>query len=167
MANVLVVFATRSGATRELAAAIADTLRTGGATVDVKTARSVRGSIADRDLVVLGSPLYHGRWLTSAHRFLERHRADLQHMPVAVFASGPLERTDEAWSRSTTQFAEALAKHQWLSPAATALFGGADELGRSLSPRRDLRDWGAIRAWAVEIGGHVGNTDSARHADSR
>ena len=151
MVSALVVFATRNGATREVADAIADALRADGTTVDVQAAWSVRRSVAERDLIVLGAPLYSGRWLPSVHRFLKRHRTDLEHLPVAVFALGPLDRTDEAWSCSRSQLDAALAKHQWLSPVATALFGGAEELGRSLSPRRDLRDWPAIRAWAVAV----------------
>ena len=151
MVSALVVFATRNGATREVADAIADALRADGTTVDVQAAWSVRRSIAERDLIVLGAPLYSGRWLPSAHRFLKRHRADLQHLPVAVFALGPLDRTDEAWLCSKSQLDAALARHPWLSPVATAVFGGAEELGRSLSPRQDLRDWQAIRAWAVQV----------------
>ena len=151
MVNVLVAFATRHEATRQVADAIAEELRCGGATVDVRAAWSVRAPVVGQDLVVLGAPLYSGRWLPSAHHFLRRHREELQQVPVAVFALGPRERTDEAWSHSRSQFDRAVGKHPRLHPAATALFGGADELGRSLSPRRDLRDWAAIRAWAAEI----------------
>ena len=155
MVSVLVAFATRHGSTREVADAIADVLRADAATVDVRAAWSVRASIAGRDLIILGAPLYSGRWLPAAHRFLKRHRKDLQQVPIAVFALGPRERTDKAWSRSRSQLEQALAKHQWLNPAATALFGGADELGRSTAPARDLRDWTAIRAWAAEVSQHA------------
>lgn len=148
-------FVTRHGATREVADAIATSLRADEATVDLKAAWSVRGSVAARDLIVLGAPLYSGRWPLSAHRFLRRHREDLQQVPVAVFALGPKERNDAAWERSRSQLDRALAKHQWLSPAATALFGGAEELGRSMSPRRDLRDWVAIREWSAEVSRHA------------
>lgn len=159
MARVLVAFVTRHGSTREVADAIAASLRADAADVDVRAAWSVRASVAARDLIVLGAPIYSGRWPLSAHRFLRRHREDLQRVPVAVFALGPRERTDEAWNRSRSQLDRALAKHPWLNPAATALFGGADELGRSMSPRRDLRDWEAIRAWAVQISQHAHGAD--------
>lgn len=155
MGSVLVAFVSRHGATREVADAIATSLRADETTVEVKAAWSVRASVAERDLIVLGAPLYSGRWPLSAHRFLRRHREDLQQVPVAVFALGPKERNDAAWTRSRSQLERALAKHQWLSPAATALFGGADELGRSMSPRRDLRDWVAIREWSAEISRHA------------
>ncbi|MGZ4633542.1 MAG: flavodoxin domain-containing protein [Actinomycetes bacterium] len=167
MVSVLVACATRHGATREVADAIAASLRADGATADVRAAWSVRASVAGRDLIVLGAPLYSGRWLPSAHRFLKRHREDLQHVPVAVFALGPRERTDQAWSDSRAQLDRALAQHQWLNPAATALFGGADELGRSLSPRRDLRDWAAIRAWAVEVSQHAHEAETKAGAQKR
>jgi menaquinone-dependent protoporphyrinogen oxidase len=147
--EVLVVYATRHGSTREAAEAVAEALRTNEHRVTVRPA-GMRGSIGPADLVVLGGAIYSGRWHRDAHRFLKRHRKELG-IPVAVFGMGPRDDTQEAWQRSRSQLEHALAKRPWLKPASVAVFGGVDPPGREVTLRRDLRDWDAIRAWAVEV----------------
>ncbi len=148
MSRILVAFATKNGSTEEVAAAVAQTLRDAGHAVEIRRAREVREPIAACDLVVLGAPLYSGRWYKDAHRFLKRHRIELGPIPVAVFAMGPRSGDEVGWQRSRVQLERALAKRGWLVPAAIAVFGGADPPDRHRGERRDLRDWEAIRAWA-------------------
>jgi menaquinone-dependent protoporphyrinogen oxidase len=152
MPGVLVAYATKHGSTREVAEAVSKILRAEGVQVDLRPARGVRGPIGDRDLVVLGAPIYSGRWHRDAHRFLKRHRKELLTVPVAVFGMGPRNPGQEAWQRSRRQLDRALAKRDWLRPAAVAVFGGADPPTRHGKRRRDLRDWDAVRAWATSIG---------------
>ncbi len=111
-ANVLVAYATKHGSTREVAESISATLGELGADVELRPARDVRGSIADRDLIVLGAPIYSGRWHRDAHRFLKRHRKDLLTVPVAVFGMGPRSGSEEGWQRSRSQLDRALAKRE-------------------------------------------------------
>jgi menaquinone-dependent protoporphyrinogen oxidase len=155
--TVLVAYATRHGSTREVAADIAGTLQALGADVELREARDARG----RDgfvhgqagcwtLVVLGAPLYSGRWHREAHRFLRRHRKDLAGVPVAVFGMGPRSDDKEAWQRSRDQLDRALAKHKWLTPTAVTVFGGTGP-AKAGRPRCDLRDWTQIEAWAAGI----------------
>ena len=154
--TALVTYATRNGPTREVAAVIAGSLRTLGVNVELGEARYVRG-LADHvhsqgrswNLVVLGAPLYSGRWHRDAHRFLRQHRKELADVPVAVFGMGPRDADVEAWQRSRKQLDRALAKHGWLTPIAVAVFGGVDPPDQQ--PRRDLRDWTQIEAWAAGI----------------
>ena len=153
MSAVLVAYATKHGSTHEVAETIAATLRGRGDDVDVVPAGQVRGPITGRDLVVLGAPIYSGRWHRDARRLLKRHRGELLTIPVAVYGMGPREGDEEAWRRSRGQLDRALAKRDWLAPAATALFGGVDPPRRRGGPRRDQRDWEAIRGWANAIAG--------------
>ena len=148
--KVLVAYATKNGSTQQVAAAVAMALRGRGAEVTLLPARAAGESVAGYDLVVLGAPLYSGRWHRDAHRFLRRHRRELPAVPVAVFAMGPRTDTDEAWQRSRAELDRALAKRDWLTPAAVTVFGGADPPGRSKSPPRDLRSWEIIHAWAAQ-----------------
>jgi len=152
MPGVLVAYATKHGSTREVAEAVSKTLRAEGVQVDLRPARGVRGPIGDRDLVVLGAPVYSGRWHRDAHRFLKRHRKELLTVPVAVFGMGPRNPGQEAWQRSRRQLDRALAKRDWLRPAAVAVFGGADPRRGTVSSDATLRDWDAVRAWATGIG---------------
>ena len=151
MSKVLVAYATKHGSTREVAESVAATLRGRGDDVDVLPAGQVRDTIAGWDLVVLGAPIYSGRWHRDAHRFLKRHRAELPRIPVAVYGMGPRDGDEESWRRSRQQLDRALEKRDWLAPAAVALFGGVDPPRRRAAPRRDERDWEAIRDWASAI----------------
>lgn len=147
--NVLVVYATKHGSTRQVAGAINATAAECAGQATLFPASAVRGSIADRDLVILGAPLYSGRWHRDARRFLRRHRRELATLPIAVFAVGPRTDTEEAWHRSYAQLHRALGRFPLLRPVAVTVFGGADPLDHH-HPRRDLRDWTAIREWAAQ-----------------
>lgn len=164
--KVLVVYATRYGSTQEVAERVAATLRENGLQVDVKPAREVR-TLEGYRAVVLGAPLYIGRWLKDAHRFLARYQEGLTQRPVAVFALGPtrLEELENAEIRA--QLDQQLSKYPWLKPVAAELFGGKydpatlrfpDNLLGAVPasplhglPASDVRDWEAIRAWANDI----------------
>lgn len=151
MTRLLVAYATRNGSTQEVAEAIGTVALAAGATIEVAPAHTVNESLAGVDLVVLGAPIYSGRWHRDAHRFLKRHRGELTGVPVAVFALGPRRDDEEAWQHSWAQFHRALGKRPWLVPAAVALFGGADPAGRGRADRRDLRDWTEIGAWTRKV----------------
>jgi menaquinone-dependent protoporphyrinogen oxidase len=152
MAGVLVVYATEHGSTRQVADVVATTLRRDGYAVEVRPVCDVGRSVDRYGLVVLGAPLYSGRWHPDAHEFLESHRAELERVPVAVFAMGPRTDNHESWRRSRGQLHRALARRGWLVPATVAVFGGVDPpCDGGGGSRRDLRDWGAIRAWAQSL----------------
>jgi menaquinone-dependent protoporphyrinogen oxidase len=124
--------------------------------VELREARDVRGpdgfahgQAGSWTLVVLGAPLYSGRWHRDAHRFLRRHRKDLAGVPVAVFGMGPRSTEAGAWRRSRDQLNRAVTKHTWPTPIAVEVFGGVDPPGKR--PRRDLRDWTQTESWAAGI----------------
>jgi len=144
---MLVVYATKNGSTRQVAEAVAGVLRGSGTTVELAAAADARGAVTDQDLVVVGGALYNGRWHRAARRFLKRHRRELATVPVAVFGMGPREDRPESWARSRAQLDRALARYPWLDPVSVTVFGGVDPPRRT--PRRDLRDWDAVRDWTM------------------
>ena len=159
--SVLVGFATRYGSTKEVAEAIAATLREGGLEVDLQPMRAVR-SLAGYGAVVLGAPLYMFRWHKDAKSFLSRHRDALTQRPAAVFALGPTEDTPKDWQEVRSELDKELAKHPWFAPVAVEIFGGKFDPakltfpynlvpGLKKMPVSDLRDWTAIRAWANSL----------------
>ena len=136
--TVLVAYATRHGSTREVAEEIAATLRALGADVELREARGApapggfaRGQAGSWSLVVMGAPLYSGRWHRDAHRFLRRHRQDLAGVPVAVFGLGPRSADKEAWQRSREQLGRAVAKGDVLRAGPP---GPSAREGRALLP---------------------------------
>ena len=158
MDPILVAYATRSGSTQEVAEQIAATLRESGIEVSLQAARQVQ-TLEGYSAVILGAPLYLGRWLKDARRFLRRHQASLAERPVVLFALGPLEDTEEQYQGARGQLDKQLARFPWLKPVEIAMFGGVfnpARLGFPFSmlpatkgqPASDIRDWEAIRAWA-------------------
>ena len=149
--KVLVAYDTKNGSTTEVAQAIVSRLREHGCSVDIQPARSAR-SLKEFKYLVVGAPIYSGRWLSGAHRILKRaKRLRPEQIPaVAVFALGPRkDEGPESWTVPRAQFDRALGKHPSIKPVSTALFGGVDPPKKS--PRRDIRDWDTIRSWADEL----------------
>lgn len=164
--SILVAYATRYGSTQEVAEQVAATLREKGLEVELQPARQVQ-TVGDYRAVVLGVPLYIGRWLGDGRRFLERHQEALAERPVAVFSLGPTGEGQEEWEGVRGQLDKQLAGFPWLEPVAVALFGGRYDparlglLHRLLAalpasplhgmPASDVRDWERIQAWANDL----------------
>jgi menaquinone-dependent protoporphyrinogen oxidase len=164
--SILVAYATRYGSTQEVAERVAATLREHGLTVDVKPARQVRDLEGYR-AVVLGAPLYIGRWLKDAQNFLKRHQQALIERPVAMFTLGPTRAEELKAPQVRDQLDQELAKYPWLKPITAELFGGKydpaslrfpDSLLGILpasplhnAPASDIRDWDAISTWANSL----------------
>jgi menaquinone-dependent protoporphyrinogen oxidase len=159
--SVLVAYATRYGSTREVADAVAATLREGGLEVNIQPARQVR-TLAGYSAVVLGAPLFMFRWHRDALRFLSRHRQALTERPAAVFALGPFHDEEKEWQEVRPQLDRELAKFPWFAPVAVQIFGGVFDPAKlrfplnlmpalKQMPASDIRDWTAIRAWASDL----------------
>jgi menaquinone-dependent protoporphyrinogen oxidase len=154
-APVVVAYATRQGFTREVAEAIAAELNR----IEVPAVLREAGKVTDLDAysgVVLGAPLYTGRWHRDMRRLLHRHRAALAQLPVAVFALGPRTLAPDEVAASRAQLDHALAGVPELNPVSVAVFGGAIDPARlrfpfNRMPASDVRDWTAIRAWTADI----------------
>jgi len=101
-------------------------------------------------------------WHKDALGFLSRHHKALMERPVAVFALGPTHAPydEKEWQDSRAQLGTELAKFPWLTPVALEMFGGKYDpaylrfpmnLLAGKAPASDLRDWTAIRDWAVTL----------------
>jgi len=153
--TVLVAHASKHGTTREVAEAVAATLRELGLTVELEDSGRVR-DVSRFDAVVVGGGLYMGRWHADARKVLKRNREELAHRPLAVFAMGPDSLEESKVAESRKQLDRALAGFPELEPCAVTIFGGAIEpeswrFPLNRLPAFDARDWDAIRAWAEEI----------------
>ena len=160
-ASVLVGFATVYGSTQEVAASIAETLRSEGLEVNLQPARQVR-SLTGVQMVVLGAPLYMFRWHNDARHFLSKHRKALQSIPVAIFALGPFHNKEEEMQSARETLDKELARYSWLSPVAVEMFPGKFDPNTlrfpynlmaplKKMPPSDERDWDEIRSWASSL----------------
>lgn len=164
--KVLVAYASTYGSTQEVAEDVAGTLRSQGLAVDLQPARNV-WTLEGYRAAVLGAPLYMFHLHKDALRFLSRHQKALSGgLPVAIFAGGPFDSGDEkasqdenVWQEVRKQLDQELAKFPWLRPISIEVIGGKFDPSRlcfpwnlipalKQMPPSDLRDWGAIRAWA-------------------
>jgi menaquinone-dependent protoporphyrinogen oxidase len=161
--TVLVVYASKHGATEGIARSIADRLRELGRDVD---ARSVSDApdLGEPEAVILGSAIYAGSWMKEAVEFAHRHRDALAPLPVWLFSSGPLGTEVRDEEEQPRQLAEL---RETLRPKDHRVFFGAldrSKLGfgeRMIAkavkaPEGDFRDWDEIRGWADRIAKELG-----------
>jgi menaquinone-dependent protoporphyrinogen oxidase len=167
--SVLVAYASKHGATLEIAERIAATVAAAGQQVQARPV-SAAGDLASYDAFVIGSAVYMGHWQKEAAEFVRRNRAVLAGRPVWLFSSGPLgtEPTD-AQGRDLTAAAEPAEIAEFreaIAPRGHRVFFGVLDPGRlglgeralrklpaarAILPEGDFRDWAQIEAWASGI----------------
>lgn len=105
MARILVCYATLSGSTAEVAAAIAEELGGAGLRVDISPIQEVN-DLSGYDGVVLGAPMFVG-WHRSGLRFIRRHRLDFERLPLAIFLTAmTLTGTDDMQPRNGSVYVD-------------------------------------------------------------
>jgi menaquinone-dependent protoporphyrinogen oxidase len=158
--TILIAYTSKHGSTRQVADEIAAALEPSGHAAVVRPVTAVDDPGA-YDAVVLGGPLYMGRWHKDACTFVRRHRKALERLPVAIFALGPLKEDAEQWRGAEEQLAKALAALPDIGPVDVKVFGGAihpQELHFPFSrmAAADVRDWAVIRAWGAGLPERLG-----------
>ena len=122
--RVLVAYATKYGATAEIAQAIGDTLRKASLTVDVAEVDAT-AAVATYDAVVLGSAVYAGHWRKEAVEFLDVQKTNLADRPVWIFSSGPTSDGDPIEAMDGWRFPEAQQPlADFIGPKDITVFGG-------------------------------------------
>lgn len=159
---VLIAFATKYGATAEIAEKIAEILRGVGLTVDVKLADEVH-DLSAYQAVVLGSAVYAGQWRKEAAEFLKNNEKALAQRPTWLFSSGPTGEGDPVELMKGWRFPEALLPiAERIQPREIVLFHGVLDMQKMnfaerllirgmKAPTGDFREWDSIEAWAQNI----------------
>jgi menaquinone-dependent protoporphyrinogen oxidase len=159
---VLVAYASKHGATAEMAAAIGDALRRAGLTVEVMPIESAPPPWGF-NAVVLGSAVYAGSWRKEAAEYLERNADALAQRPTWLFSSGPTGEGDAEELMQGWRFPDKLQPlAERIQPQGVVVFHGkldpealnfAEKILLKMisAPTGDFRDWDEITGWAEGI----------------
>jgi len=160
--TILVTYASRNGATGEIAERIGAVLRQADLAVAVLPVDEVRSPEAYR-AVILGSAVYIGSWRKEAVKFLETHAASLAERPVWLFSSGPTGEGDPVALVEGKILPDGLKPLvEQIQPRDIAVFHGNIDpqrigfLERAViknmkKPFGDFRDWEQIKQWAGRV----------------
>jgi menaquinone-dependent protoporphyrinogen oxidase len=169
MMRVLVVYASKYGATKGIAERITATLSQTGVQAAMVPAKKA-GELDGYDAYVIGSAAYMFSWLHEGSDFVRRNAELLRTKPVWLFSSGPIgtERHDEKGrdvleTLVPKEFAEF---NESIHPRGQQVFFGAFDHAKLNFTHRlvysmpamkkvmvdgDWRDWNAIEEWATSI----------------
>ncbi len=161
--KTLVTYASKYGATREIAEKIANLLRQSGLSVDVSPCRQAAGP-ASYDAAILGSAVYFGCWRKEAVAFLEAWEKIPSPPPLWLFFSGPTGKGDPKAQAMNGQGIPERRRPliERIKPRDIAFFHGNVDpaalnfierlaLKNVQAPTGDFRDWDAIASWAGSI----------------
>jgi len=160
--KVLVAYATKKGATAEIAEEIGRVLQQAGLLTDVLPIDRVT-DLSPYKAVVLGSAVYIGQWQKKAAAFLQANEEKLAELPVWLFSSGPTGKGDPVQLMNGWRFPKALQPiADRIHTRDIAVFHGVLDLKKLnlvekwmiknvKAPLGDFRDWDAINAWARAI----------------
>jgi menaquinone-dependent protoporphyrinogen oxidase len=160
--KILVAYASKHGATKEIAEKIGEVLKREGLQADILPVKSVK-SLAEYKAVVIGSGVYIAKWRKEAARFLKSNAKALSERPVWLFSSGPAGDGNPAEKLKGWKFPTDLqATADSIKPRDNTVFFGDINTGKMnflekwviknvKSPVGDFRDWDAINKWAMGI----------------
>jgi len=180
LVKALIVYGTRLGATASTSEEVAKILREEGLDVNVVNAKKEKVKDIDRyDLIVVGSGIAMGKWMSEPEDFLKRFRGELTGKKVGLFVScgsaapTPTQKPEKV-AEARKKYLDDKATQYGLRPIALGFFGGAYDYNNmpwwasmfmnaakkdlmtsgakeTRSGLYDTRDWDAIRAWAREL----------------
>jgi menaquinone-dependent protoporphyrinogen oxidase len=158
--KVLVTYASKYGSTGGVADALGKELCAKEVATDVLLIRNVT-NVSSYQGVVIGSPIYMGKWMSEAVDFLKTNRNILRQVPVTYFlVCMTLARPTEKNRVEVLSYMDPILKTvPEIKPVGIGTFAGALDYGNLSwlnqkilkskgTPEGDFRDWNVIRAWA-------------------
>lgn len=163
---ILITYATRSGSTKGVAEAIAQSFIASGIPVRVLPMHEVT-HLAEYKAVIAGSAIQDKKWLPEAMQFMENNKTILNSKPVALF----LVCITMSMNQAEKYRPEVARWHDpvktFVTPVSEALFAGQLFLDRIPSfkvrilyrisillgffKQGDHRDWQAIQSWVTTL----------------
>jgi menaquinone-dependent protoporphyrinogen oxidase len=176
--SILVGYASKHGATREIAERIAEVLTLAGQHAQARPVQKA-GDLGGYEGFVIGSAAYLGHWRKDATAFVMSNRDLLSRRPVWLFSTGPLGTQDTDANgvdvRAAAEPKDIPGFREAIHPRDHHVFFGALDPGkltfaektlrklpaaRAIMPEGDFRDWAEIEDWARSIGQQLTQVDA-------
>jgi len=166
MGKVLVTYASKYGATKGVAEAIAKTLENNGTSVKVLAMVDVK-DVSGYNLIVAGSAIQGGTWLPEAIQFMEKYKNEFNKTKLATFlvCMTLAMPGSEKYREHVSTWLEPLRRYA--KPVKEGIFTGALDTDKMQSfgdrmkfkisvamgvwKEGDHRDWNAIQLWAESL----------------
>ena len=171
--KILVTYDTEHGNTALVAKQLFDGLCAADYSVDLIFVEFFDpAEIPNYDGIVIGSPIYIGKWLPGINKLLKRHHADIAQVPTALFITCTTVRDLTTDNESNFEYQEALTyfmnpvleKYPDIVPVSTKVLAGGFLFSElypfqlflmkfAKYPEGDFRKPALIDAWAQELAG--------------
>jgi menaquinone-dependent protoporphyrinogen oxidase len=160
--KTLVAYASKHGATREIAEKISEHFSNKGIQNSLVPVEEVE-SLSQFENIILGSAVYIGQWQKTAVKFLKGYQEILASKNVWLFSTGPTGEGNPVELMKGWKFPEGLQPiADKIKPIDVAVFHGAlDESKLNTfekmtikivkAPIGDFRNWKKIEDWALEM----------------
>jgi menaquinone-dependent protoporphyrinogen oxidase len=164
--RILITYASRSGITAEIAAAIGKTFFQNGIQAEILPMQEVK-DLSQYQAVVAGSAIRNRAWLPEAMEFMKTHRSVLSQKPFATFTVciTLAMSNSEQYRKAVLGWIQPMRAQ--VKPVSEGLFAGRLDFSRlpfnwdtlklravvalGIFPKEDRRDWNAIQAWSESI----------------
>ncbi len=162
--NVLVVYATKFGSTKEVAEKVGEIIGAKGIPVTVRKVNSVK-DISPYSSVIVGTAIRMGKPVSEAVSFTKKFKNDLQNKSVAFFSVGLYMKDDTPENRDKAKKCLMPLLEIIDNPISIGLFGG--KIDYSTMPlllrwtfskdktgelsEGDWRNWDTITGWVDEL----------------
>ena len=167
--QVLVAYASKYGATQEIAEEIGQVFSHAGLSTDVLPIKLV-SDLSRYQALIIGSAVYIGKWRKEAVRFLKANEKKLSGRSVWLFSSGPTGEGDPVEILKGWRLPRAIQPLvDRIKPRGICVFHGdvnvskLNSIEKSIiknveAPVGDFRDWDTIRSWANTVAVELGSS---------
>lgn len=161
MEKIAIVFASKGGQTRKIAGYMAERARAAGHAVQLIDASDPEALKPGTTLVLLGSPVYRGKFLKPVMAWAKAHREFLRHSTSGLFtvSLNAADRHATARKDDARLLREFMEKCGWVPDYAASIAGALNYLDYNWLLRRIMRSISAKAGGDVDMSANYDYTD--------